>query len=171
MVRLIAAAALAALALGWGATGRAAAASGEATEKLLKESKFDYKKVKDGVFKLVLEGKPGTAIVYVEERVLGKDRSGNEILFLYIYTEVLATPADFKVPAAMLAKLNDVNDRALFGNVSLVKNKDGSHALFRTTTSLLKNLDASQLVDLLSVTYFNKFDYEKAFRGFLDGGQ
>lgn len=171
MTRLIAAAVLTAGVLGWVAPGRALAANGEVTEKLLKSTKLDYKKVKDGAFKLVIDEKPGIAVIYVEEKVLGKDRAGNELLYVYIYTEVFNTATDFKPPTAMLTKINEVNDRILFGSLSLAKNKDNSHSMFRNCTGLLKNMEAEQLVDLISMAYFDKFRYQKDFRGFLEAGQ
>ena len=168
MVRVIVAVVLGVGAFGWGAADRAVAQDGAALEKALKETKLDYKKVKDGVFKVIIDEKPGLAVVYLEEKVLGKDRKGKDILFIYLYTEVLNTPTDFKPPVAMLSKLNDWNDKIVFGTISLAKNKDGSSVLLRNGTILLKNLDSEQLVDMISLAYFDKFRFQKEFRGFLD---
>jgi hypothetical protein len=149
--------------------GTASAAPGEATEKLLKEAKFDYKKVKDGVFKLVIESKAGISIVIIEEKKASwKDGKGKDVLYAYIYTEVLVTAADFKPPQAMLAKLADWNDRIRFGSLGLTKNADGSHSIFRNGSVFLKNLDAEQLEDMVYLTHNDKFLFAKEFKSFTE---
>jgi hypothetical protein len=155
-----------------GTADRAAAQSGDLTEKLLKEAKLDYKKVKEGVFKLVIETKKGISVVIIEEKKVGwKDSKGNEVPYAYIYTEVLRTPTDFKPPVAMLAKLAQWNDRIRFGSLGLTKNEDGSHSLFRNGTIFLRNCDAEQLEDMVLMTHADKFLFQKEFAGFTEGGQ
>src|SRR5262245_62424140 len=98
----------------------ATAGPGEATEKLLKDAKLDYKKVKEGVFKLVIETKAGISVVIIEEKKTSwKDSKGNDVLYAYIYTEVFSTPTDFKPPRDMLQKLADWNDRMRFSSLGL----------------------------------------------------
>lgn len=150
-------------------TGDASAAPGEVTEKLLKEAKFDYKKVKDGVFKLVIESKAGISIVLIEEKKASwKDVKGRDVLYAYIYTEVFVTATDFKPPPAMLTKLADWNDRIRFGSLGLAKNADGSHSVFRNGSVFLKNLDAEQLEDMVYLTHNDKFLFAKEFKSFLE---
>ncbi|MBA4190351.1 MAG: hypothetical protein C0467_20380 [Planctomycetaceae bacterium] len=171
MTRLIAVALLSVGILGFSA-GRAAAGPGDATEKLLKDSKLDYKKLKDGIFKLVIETKQGISVVIIEEKKAGwADGKKNDVLYLFIYTEVLSTPADFKAPAGMLTKIAELNDRIRFGSLGYSKNADGSYSMFRNATVFLKNLDEEQLADYVILTHLDKFVFQKEFRGFLDGGQ
>jgi hypothetical protein len=158
--------------LGWGSVNHAAAQTGDATEKLLKEAKLEYKKVKDGVFKLVIETKQGISVVIIEEKKASwKDNKKNDVLYAYIYTEVLSTPTDFKPPTGMLSKIAEWNDRIRFGSLGLSKSSDGSYTLFRNGTIFLKNLEGEQLEDMVFLTHNDKFLFAKEFRGFLDGGQ
>ncbi len=170
MSRLTLAAALGFAALGWGFTaGTAAAAPGDATEKLLKEAKLDYKKTKEGVFRVVLETRAGTSVVVVEERKAAwKDNKGGEVLYVYVYTEVLTTAVDFKPPTGMLTKIAELNDRIIFGSLSLVKNQDKSSSVFRNGTLFLKSLDAEQLEDLIQITHGARFSYQKELLPFLE---
>jgi hypothetical protein len=151
------------------ATNTATAAPGDATEKLLKDAKLDYKKVKDGVFKLVIESKAGISIVIIEEKKASwKDSKGKDVLYAYIYTEVFVTGATFKPPEAMLSKLADWNDRIRFGSLGLTKNSDGSYSVFRNGSVFLKNLDAEQLEDMVYLTHNDKFLFAKEFKSFLE---
>lgn len=170
MSRLTLAAALGFAALGWGFTaGTAAAAPGDATEKLLKDAKLDYKKTKESTFRVVIETKEGTSVVAVEERKAAwKDNKGGEVLYVYVYTEVLTTAIDFKPPTGMLTKIAEVNDRTIFGNLSLVTNPDKSSSVFRNGTLFLKNLDAEQLDDLIYLTHSAKFSARKELLPFLE---
>lgn len=150
-------------------TRTATAAPGDATEKLIKEAKFDYKKVKEGVFKLVIESKAGISIVIIEEKKASwKDSKGRDVLYAYIYTEVCITATDFKPPMAMLTKLADWNDRIRFGSLGLTKNADGSHSVFRNGSVFLKNLDAEQLEDMVYLTHNDKFLFAKEFKPFIE---
>lgn len=147
----------------------ATAAPGDTTEKLLKDAKLDYKKVKDGVFKLVIESKAGISIVIIEEKKASwKDSKGKDVLYAYIYTEVFVTGANFKPPEAMLAKLADWNDRIRFGSLGLTKNSDGSYSVFRNGSVFLKNFDAEQLEDMVYLTHNDKFLFAKEFKSFLE---
>ena len=158
--------------LGWGGANTASAQTGETTEKLLKEAKLDYKKVKDGVFKLIIETKQGISVIIIEEKKASwKDNKKNDVFYAYIYTEVLSTPTDFKPPTGMLSKIAEWNDRIRFGSLGLSKNQDGSYSLFRNGTIFLKNLESEQLEDMVYLTHNDKFLFAKEFRGFLDGGQ
>jgi hypothetical protein len=158
---------LAVLGSDWG-TDRAAAATGDATEKLLKDAKLDYKKVKEGIFKLIVDGKQGVTVVILEEKKAPwKDSKGNEVLYVYMYCQVLATPKDFKPPTAMLGKLADWNDRIRFGSLGLSKNEDGTYSLYRNTTMFLKNADGEQMEDLVLILHSDNFTFQKEFRGFV----
>lgn len=171
MTKFIALSVLSISVLGFSA-GRAVAGPGDATEKLLKDSKLDYKKVKDGVFKLVVETKQGISVVIIEEKKAGwADNKKHDVLYLFIYSEVLSTPTDFKAPAGMLSKIAELNDRIRFGSLGYSKNADGSHSMFRNATVFLKNLDDEQLADYVILTHLDKFVFQKEFRGFVDGGQ
>jgi len=171
MTRFIALTVLSIGLLGVGAD-RAIAGPGDATEKLLKDSKLDYKKVKDGVFKLVVETKQGISVVIIEEKKAGwVDNKKHDVLYLFIYTEVLSTPTDFKAPAGMLNRIAELNDRIRFGSLGYSKNADGSYSLFRNATVFLKHLDDEQLADYVILTHLDKFMFQKEFRGFLDGAQ
>lgn len=170
MIRLMAALALGVWGLGWGfGASRAAAQSGELTEKLLSQTKFDYTKVKDKpVFKLLLEAQEGQVMVIVEEQSIGKDSKGNDMLSAFIWAEVLHTPANFKPPAAMLYKLAQANDGILFGSLGLVPHKDGTHSLYRNHRVLLKNCDGDELRAMVITVALGKLKYQKEFRGYLD---
>lgn len=156
--------------VGWNwMAGTAMADPGDATEKLLKNAKLDYKQIKPGVFKLVIESKQGISIIIIEEKKASwKDTKGSDVLYAYIYTEVLNTKADFKPPVAMLTKLADWNDRIRFGSLGLSKNKDGSYSLFRNGTIFLKNLEGEQMEDMVYLTHNDKFLFNKEFKPFLE---
>jgi hypothetical protein len=118
---------------------------------------------------VVVESKQGTSVVVIEEKKAGwKDAKGNDVLYAYLYAEVLSTPADFKPPAAMLLKLGDWNDRIRFGSLGLSKNEDGTYTLFRNGTMFLKNADGEQLADMVYLTHNDKFLFHKEFRGFTE---
>lgn len=171
MTRLIAAAVLSVAVLGFNAD-RAAADPGDATEKVLKDSKLDYKKLKEGVFKVIVETKDGiSSIVLVEQKSGWADAKKNDVLHVYIFTPVLTTPTDFKLPTGMLTKLAEENDRVRFGGLALLKNKDGSHLVFRRATVFLKNMDGDQLADYVYIAHFDRLRYQKEFKGFLDEGK
>jgi hypothetical protein len=169
MTRLIAAAVLSVAVLGFNA-GRVVAEPGDATEKVLKDSKLDYKKLKEGVFKVIVETKEGiSSMVIIEQKAGWADAKKNDVLQIVIYTQVLTTPADFKPPVGMLTKLAEANDQVRFGSLLLVKNKDGSHVMYYKAMVFLKNLDGDQLADHVYIAHGDRFFFQKEFKGFLDG--
>jgi hypothetical protein len=141
---------------------------GAATEKLLKEIKgLEYTKVKEGVFKLVIERKDGLVRIILEEKKAPwKDKNGGEVLYLYFYSEVLTYPAGFKPPAAMTTMMNEWNDRAQFGNISLSKNQDGSMTLLRNGSMFLRGADTEQLLDQLLLVISDQPKLRTDYAGF-----
>lgn len=168
MTRLIAAAVLSVALVGF-VTERAAADPGDATEKVLKDSQLDYKKVKEGVFKVIIETKEGTSsIVILEQKAGWADAKKNDVLNIYIYATVVTTPADFKPPTGMLTKIVEGNDRIRFGALGMFKGQDGSYTVFRKSMVFLKGLEGDQLADYVYVAHYDRLQFQKELKGFLD---
>jgi hypothetical protein len=135
---------------------------GETTEKLLQAAKMDYRKVKDGVFRVVIDMKGEASVVVVEEKTMPwKDSKGNEGLYAFLWSEALSTPADFKPSLAMLTQLAEMNDRCRFGSISMSKEANGSWTVYRNSSCFLRGTDAEQLADLIHVTHFGRLQVRK----------
>ncbi|MDB5309214.1 MAG: hypothetical protein JWO38_3416 [Gemmataceae bacterium] len=172
--RLVAAVVLVGWSAGlWG--GNTAAAQppvGERTEQLLKDAKLDYRKAKDGVYRVVVEGKNGTSVIVVEEKKASwKDNKGNDVLYAYLWCEILPLGNDFKPPPPMLLRLAELNDRIRFGSVGISKNPDGASSLYRNGTLFLRGADGEQMADMVFISHGDRLNFQKEFRGFVDEGK
>jgi hypothetical protein len=148
------------------------AAVGATTERLLKEAKLDYRKLKDGAFRVLIESKGEITPVVVEERkARWKDNKGNDVLYAYIWCEVVSMPADFKAPNAMLMRLAELNDKVVFCSIGIGKNPDGGMSVYRNSSVFLRTADAEELSDLLAMAHFDRVAWRKEFRGFVEEGK
>ena len=160
----------AALLLAFGSAG-AAMAQGATTEALLKDSKLDYKVIKPGLYRIVLETQEGISTIGVEEvKLPWKDSKGNEQFYAQIFTVVAAAPADFKASTAMLGRLAELNDGIRFGSVGMSKEKDAVR-FYRNSSMFLRNAGADQLADMIVVMHYDKFRLQKELKGFIDEGK
>jgi hypothetical protein len=156
-----------ALALAFSASASAQEA-GAATEALLKEAKFDYKVIKPGLFRVVLETPEGVSVVVVEELKLGwKDSKGSDVMRVAVFTQVMTTPAEFKPNVAMLTHITELNERIRFGSISTAKDKDGTK-YYRNGSLFLKNLDSEQLANLIALCHYERFEIAKQLKAFVD---
>jgi hypothetical protein len=160
---------LAVCALGFAAALPASAADGDKTEALLKEAKFDYKVMKPGIFRIVFETPEGVSMIYVEEVKMGwKDKSGEDVTSVSVFTQCASTPSDYKPSNALLTWIAEVNERLKFGSLSISKDKDGTTRYFRNASAFLKNLDMEQFVNLVAICHYQRFQIAKQIQAISD---
>lgn len=150
--------------------GRAAAQSpvGTTTEGLIKATGLAHQKIKDGLFKVFIDSSSGQSVIIIEEKKAPwKDNSGKEVVYAYLWCQVIPLPAEFKPPTAMLTQLAEMNDRIRFGSLGIGKNPDGTGAVYRNATMFLKNSDAEELSDYIYISHNERLSAEKALRGYL----
>jgi len=160
---------MAVCALAFAGSVPAFAADGDATEAFLKEAKFDYKVLKPGIFRVVFETTEGVSILIVEEVKMGwKDKKGEEVLSVSVFTQCLTTPPDYKPSNALLTWVAEINERLKFGSLSISKDKDGTTRYFRNASLFLKNLDMDQFVNLVAICHYQKFSIAKQLQALTD---
>lgn len=142
--------------------------TGEAIERLLKAAKLDFKQ-KDNMFRVLVEVKGEVTAVFIEEKKAPwKANNGSEVLFAYMFCEVLKLPKDFKPPSGMLLRMAEMNNVFNFGNVSLNKNREGEYAIFFNSSCFLRGCDAEQLTDFLYMTHNTRLYLRKEFSRYLE---
>jgi hypothetical protein len=150
------------------AQDKAGKPSGEATDRLLQAAKLDYKR-KDNLFRVLIEVKGEITPIMIEERrAPWKANNGDEVLFAYIFSEVLALPADFKPPSGMLQRVAEMNDAFNFGCLGLSKRPDGGQSIFLNMSTFLRGCDAEQLTDYLYVMHYTRLSLRKELSKFLE---
>jgi hypothetical protein len=164
--RVVALAVLLPLALS-GSRETRAADKGDVLENRLKAAKLEYRKVKDGVFRVLVEVKGEiTAVIVEEKKAPWKDATEKDALYAFLWTEVMQFPADFKPPPAMLSRLAELNDRCRFGSIGLSKTPEGNPAVYRNMSFFLKGSDAEQLTDYVYMMHNEKAAVKKELKGF-----
>jgi hypothetical protein len=142
-------------------------AKGE-TEELLTKAKFDFKKIKDGVYRVVVEGRGELSAVILEERQAGwKDSGGKPMRYVYIWSQVLSFPADFKPPVGMLMRIAELNDKWPMGSIGISKDAEGM-TVNRNFSAYLPELTAEQLTTFLYLCHNDRLFLRKDLGAFRD---
>jgi hypothetical protein len=148
---------------------RAADTAEDVLEQRLRTAKLEYKKVKDGVYRVLVEAKGEITSIVLEVKKAGwKDSSDKEVLYVWVWTEVMRFPADFKPPSALLARLVELNDRCRFGNIGFSKSDEGNPTVYRNVSFFLKGVEAEQVADHVYMMHFERVGLKKQLKGFAE---
>jgi hypothetical protein len=153
-------------------------AGSKTLEDLLKETSFVYKKLKDGVFKVVAEGPDGeTSVIILQEKTAPwKNKDGSPIKYVMLYTSITpAIPKEQKLPPAMLSRLAELNDRLDLGNLGLNVGENGQW-VFYSAGFYLRQADSNLLEDYITMAHYRRLLARKELLPFLQqispsGGQ
>jgi hypothetical protein len=151
----------------------AAWATRKGAEGLLKETGFLYKQIKEGVYKVMVEGNDGeTSAVIVEERKASwKDSKGGDVTYVMVWTAVLEIPAEAKPPAALFRRIEEINDRYYFGSLGLSKPATGKDTVYRNYWLFLRAGDSETLKDLCSLAHNDRLSVRKELLPLLQDGK
>jgi hypothetical protein len=151
------------------AAAESGAKAGDKTEALLRAAKLDFKRPKDNLFRVLIEVKGEiTAVIVEEKKATWKATNGSDVLFAYMYCEVLPLPKDFKPPTGMLLRLAELNNGFKFGNVGLSKQREGGYSVFFNLSCFLRGCDAEQLTDFLYVAHYTRLALRKELSRYLE---
>ncbi len=142
---------------------------GATVEALLKQTKMDYKKLGPTAFRVLVEAKGEITPVIVEEKKAPwKDTKEKDVLYVFVWCEILPLPEDFKPSTAMLTRVAEFNDICRFGSIGMGKNSQGGKSLFRNITFYVRGADPEELADFLYVAHFDRLNIKKELRGFME---
>jgi hypothetical protein len=152
----------------------AAAAAGPArkarksADDLLKASGLFYKQLREGVYKVMIEGRGEvTPVLVIERKAPWKDNRGGEVRYIWVLSRVVDIPADFNPPPAMYRRIADLNDAYSFGNISLNKPAKGAGGIYRSFWLFLRAADSETLSDYCQLAHFDRLNLRKEFLPFL----
>ena len=157
--------------------GAAPTAGSKTLEDLLKETSYAYKKLKDGVFKVVAEGDGETSVIILQESTARwKNKDGSPIKYVMLFTSITpAIPKEQKLPPAMLSRLAELNDRFDLGNLGLSV-RENDQQLFYNAAFYLRQADSNLLDDFIAMAHYRRLAARKELLPFLQqaspsGGQ
>jgi hypothetical protein len=133
-------------------------------EGLLKKAGFDYAKTPEGAFKVIVEYKDETSIIYADEVSVGSDPKKPELRLVRLATAVANVPENFKHPAPMLKKIAVLNDTLLVGRLS-VGEKEGD--VWYGSTFWLRTADDVVTSNELFLAHFNRVAFRKELKPFI----
>lgn len=132
-------------------------------EGLLKKSEFDYVKAADNAFKVIVEYKDESSVLFVDEVSLSEDENKAESKMVRVSTMILDVPDGFKHPPAMLKKVAMLNDPLLVGRLSVSDDGD----VYYQSTFWLRTADEVITTNELAYAHFNRLAYKKELKPFL----
>jgi hypothetical protein len=134
-------------------------------EGLLKTGKLEFSKQTDNVgdlFKIPVEIKGETTMVYARERTMWQTNEGASVKVIYLWCTVAPLTADVLPSAPLLKRMAELNDNFAIGNVSLSKT-----AISYNSSLWLSTADVRTLVDQLVVTHNTRLQLRKELLPFL----
>jgi hypothetical protein len=152
-------------------------AGSKTLEDLLKETSYAYKKVKDGVFRVAVEGGGEASVVVLVEHTAGwTNKDGSPIKFVTLSTMITpGIPKEQKLPPAMLTRLAELNDRFDLGNLGLYVGEKVQQVYYNAAF-YLRQADGNLLNDYIEMAHYRRLTARKELLPFLQqvspsGGQ
>lgn len=139
---------------------KAAPAAKPGLVSLLKQGKIEYV-ASEGEFKIPVTVDGETSMLIARENALGDK---DELKVVHVYTSVLDLPPGFKVPAALLRRIAELNDTMLVGKVSI---DEKSQCVWFSSSFWLRNADAQTMLVELELAHWTRMSLRKELKPFL----
>jgi hypothetical protein len=135
--------------------------------EMLRETKFPFTEVKEGVYRVAVEVSGEVSMITIEQRTLNwKSRDGSPNLIASMYVQITPSlPKDFRVPPAMLMRMAELNDTLLFGGLSI--NGKEQKAVFYNSSLHLRTADSESLNEYLILAHSARLVAKKELTPFL----